>query len=143
MSRQQVLRSGVRGTLRCGLVGAGLLLVGCSHPTVFDAGSTLRPRNVQACVVEQLIDHDYRIVENNRRDGFVRAERPVRFLGFKVTDEWDVIEVFIYARERGETFAQYTAARVELELGGPEFRGPRDDVEETAHAIAYACSGGY
>lgn len=133
--------AGVRRALAIAGLGAGLVMMGCSHPAVFDVGSDLSPRSAQACVVQNLVDYGYRITDNNRRDGLVRAERQGRFLGFALHDEFDMIEVAIYERDRGETSIQYTAARVEYEGHGAEFRGPRDDVEETAREIAYVCSG--
>ena len=122
-------------------LGAGLVMMGCSHPAVFNTATDLSPRTAQSCVVQNLVDHGYRITDNNRRDGLVRAERQGRFLGFALHDEFDMIEVVIYERDYGETSIQYTAARVEYEAHGAEFRGPRGDVEETARDIAYLCSG--
>lgn len=122
-------------------LGAGVVIMGCSHPAVFDVGSELSPRSAQACVVQNLVDYGYRITDNNRRDGLVRAERQGTFLGFALHDEFDLIEVVIYERDYGETSIQYTAARLEYEHGGAEISGPRGDVEETARDIAYICSG--
>ena len=132
-----------RGVLGVGGLGACLALVGCSHPAVFNTASDLTPRSAQACVVENLVDHGYRITENNRRDGIVRAERQGHFLGFALEDEFDLIEVVIFRREYGETAIQYMAGRLEYEPHGPELSGPRGDVEDTARDIAYICSGGH
>lgn len=131
----------VRRLLGVAGLGAGMTLMGCSHPAVFDSRTELSPRSAQSCVVQNLVDHGYRITDNNRRDGLVRAERQGTFLGFALHDEFDMIEVVIYERDYGETSIQYTASRVEYEHGGAEFRGPRGDVEETAREIAYLCSG--
>lgn len=120
--------------------GACLALVACSPPTVFDVQSSLEPRTAQTCVVHELVDRGYRVTENNRRDGFVRGERPGRFLGFTLSDEWDVIEVFVLDGGYGETTIQYMAGRLDYDDHGVELKGPRDDVEETARDIAYRCS---
>ncbi len=139
MRRGRGSESGRRFGGSAGLTAA-LLLVGCSSPEVFDVQSRLSPRSSQACVVDELVHRGFRVTENNRRDGFVRAERPGRFWRFQLSDEWDIIEVFIYEPRQGDTVIQYMAGRLDVDEDGVDVRGPKGDVEEAARDIAYACS---
>ena len=127
-------------TARRTALGLSLFVVACSPPTVFDVRSSLEPRSAQSCVVHALMDHGFRITDHNRRDGFVRGEKPARFLGFH-TDDSHVIEVFVLDEGYGETTIQYMAGRLDYGEYEVDIEGPNDETEATAREIAHRCSG--